>query len=173
MGDFLPRLLPQQKQEALKDPSGAKLYELLTEPLLEELYRQGDFDFLNRINPGQAVFLSYEYVRQQVLAGGFIQCIQNGYVPLIALLAEQLPSLGLSGLADLLDGVLIWYVENREVLEKDGGIPYFAALYDRFPQTQEWDRRFSEGDAETIRQLADFAAARMDQFALEEIRGRE
>lgn len=164
MGEYLPRMDPGRIKEAGKDPTGRELYELLTQPLVEELYRQGDFQFLNRIHPGQAVFLAYEYVRGQVLPGGFIQCIQNGYVPLIALLAEQMPALGISEMGALLDQVLIWYLRHRDELEKDGGLGYFAGLYGRFPQTREWDSRFSQIDARTIGLLARYATENLSQF---------
>ncbi len=49
MEAFFPQIPAKDLDHALGDESGARLYALLVQPLLEELYRQQDFGFLDRI----------------------------------------------------------------------------------------------------------------------------
>lgn len=165
MEAFFPQIPAKDLDHALGDESGARLYALLVQPLLEELYRQQDFGFLDRIEPVQAWMVAYEYVRNQVLPGGFIQCIQNGYIHLIADLAEGLPAIdGMKEMARLLDQVLAWYVKHHRALSKEAGVEYFAQLYQMFPEAKDMDERFRSGDEKAIQAFSQYLRADLDRF---------
>jgi hypothetical protein len=79
--------LPEIKKadwERLKDGEDREAYfDLLAQPLHEELFRRKDFVFLDDLSEGQQLLLSFDYMRQQVMQGGFIQLLQNGYIGLL------------------------------------------------------------------------------------------
>ena len=73
--------LPQVSSSAIAAAQVAgqedEFYDLLVQPLHEELYKRQTFDFLDDLSDGQQLLLTYDYVRTQVGQGGFIQFIQN------------------------------------------------------------------------------------------------
>src|SRR5690242_7629241 len=100
-------------------------FDMLAQPLHEELYRRQDFTFLDELSEGQQLMLSYDYLRQQALQGGFIQLIQNGYIGLLPAMPAQLDMVGDHEMAQIIDDVLKVYVLNRELLDKETSVQEF------------------------------------------------
>ena len=80
---FLPTISLSELIALQEENQIEAIYEQLVLPLHEELYKQQDFSFIETLSPGQELLIRYDYVRMQVLQGGFIQLIQNGYVNLL------------------------------------------------------------------------------------------
>src|ERR1035437_2274111 len=104
--NFLPEVSMDAIRKASASADNNELYDLLTLPLHEELYRRKTFDFLDDLSDGQQLLLAYDYTRMQVGQGGFIQFIQNGYIGLLPSMIEQLSKIGADDMAKVLDDVL-------------------------------------------------------------------
>ena len=159
---FLPQISKQALDEALRDP--IDFYDLLVEPLHEELYKRQSFDFLDDLSEGQQLLLSYDYVRNQVRQGGFIQLIQNGYIPLLPAMPETLLAMRAPEMAKLIDDVLRVYVLNHEALGADTTPEQFAKLYDEFKEFEALDERFTELDEDTITAIVHYAKDHLEEF---------
>lgn len=140
-------------------------YSLLCEPLHEELYRRQDFTFLQELTEPQQLLICYDYVQNQVLQGGFIQLLQNGYVGLLPEMPRWLTTLGLEPMAQLIDDVLKEYVLNNQALQKDTTVEEFAMLYDELPQFEELDDRFKKLNEPTVKGILEFASHHIEEFA--------
>ncbi len=161
--------LPQLNREAIKQAHSEKkydeVYEMLVEPLHEELYKRQDFDFIDELSEGQQLLLAYDYLRTQVMQGGFIQFIQNGYVGLLPSIIEQLYMIKADEMALVLDDVLKVYVLNRELLNKSTSVEEFAKLYEEFKEFEIIDERYYLLNLPTEKLMLDYAISHLDEFA--------
>lgn len=160
---FLPEINHRQIETAKNDD--AALYDLLVQPLHEELYRKQDFNFLDELSEGQQLLLSFDYVWMQVMQGGFIQLIQNGYIALLPPMPEWLNKIEDPEMAKLLDDVLKVYVLNRERLGKETTVEEFAALYEEFKEFEQLDEQFRALQEGTIRKILKYAGDHLLEFA--------
>ncbi len=166
MSSFLPKI----KRAELEANKGAgkedALYDLFAQPLHEELYKRQDFDFLDELSEGQELMLSYDYVRMQVMQGGFIQLIENGYVGLLMDMPEWLNMIGAKDMAKLIDDALKVYVLNKEMLEKSNTPEEFAKLYDELKEFEILDENFTHLNDDTNRKILQYAIDNIDEFAI-------
>ena len=165
--NFLPSVSHTTLRKAIDDGDLEQFYDLLVQPLHEELYRRQTFDLLDDLSWPQQLLLAYDYVHMQVGQGGFIQFIQNGYIALLPSVIEQLYRLGAPEMALVLDDVLKVYVLNREQLERQTTVEEFAKLYDEFKEFEDIDARFQTLHPATTRNLLDYAATHLHEFVKE------
>ncbi|RYD57810.1 MAG: DUF4375 domain-containing protein [Sphingobacteriales bacterium] len=160
------KFLPHINQEAIEKAreNDAALYDLLVQPLHEELYRRQDFNFLDDLSQGQQLLLSFDYVWMQVMQGGFIQLIQNGYIALLPPMPEWLQNIGDPEMAKLIDDVLKVYVLNRELLDKQTTVKEFAALYEEFKEFEILDEKFREIHNTTMQKILQYAGSHIFEF---------
>ncbi len=160
--------LPKVSVAAINKAKGLadvnELYDLLAQPLHEELYRRKSFDFLDELSDGQQLLLSYDYARMQVGQGGFIQFIENGYIGMLPSMIEQLYKIGADEMARVLDDVLKVYVLNRELLSKPNTVEEFAQLYDELKEFEGIDERFAKYNDPTVKLMLDYAVAHLNEF---------
>lgn len=135
---------PIVAEEALRTAlSGNRsLYTLLIEPLREGLYQYGSFAFLDELPMLLQLLLSHDYVRDQVLQGGFIQLFHNGYVGLLPPLPEWWLSLQQPMMARAIDDALRLYVSHHVSIIAEMTPQAFALLYQRFPEFETVDQAF-------------------------------
>jgi Domain of unknown function (DUF4375) len=161
---FLPRISEDKITEVKLRDKDDDFFELLTQPLHNELYRRQTFDFLEDLSPGQQMFLSYDYIVGQVKQGGFIQFLQNGYVSLLAPMPGWLESIGAYEMSVLLDDVLKAYVKNVDKLEKETTVEEFARLYNELPEFSELDSRFEQYETYTLHCLVEYASKHLEEY---------
>ncbi|MCD6062765.1 MAG: hypothetical protein K0R82_676 [Flavipsychrobacter sp.] len=162
---FLPDIKKTELDNAVAAGDYQGVFDLFVQPLHEEMYKRQDFTFMDELSEGQQLLLSYDYVRMQVLQGGFIQFIQNGYVGLLLNMPEWLSELGATEVAEVLDSVLKVYVLNRELLDKSTTVEEFAMLYNELKEFEQLDETFHHLDADTIKLLAEHATGHAHHFA--------
>ena len=161
---YLPVINKANLEKAKASENPDDLYDLLAQPLHEELYKQGSFEFKDTLSSGQQLLLSYDYLQTNVGQGGFIQLIQNGYISLLPDLIEKLYELRADDMAKVLDDVLKVYVLNREQLNKPTTVQEFALLYTEFTEFEEIDARFGALNLSTIKTILKYALAHLDEF---------
>lgn len=140
------------------------IFEQLVLPLHEELYKKQDFSFIETLSPGQELLIRYDYVRMQVLQGGFIQLIQNGYINLLLAMPEMLNQVGAPEMAKLLDDVLKVYTLNADDLSKETSVEEFAKLYEEFKEFEGLDAHFTELNPATEKAIVAYALRFPDEF---------
>ena len=162
---YLPEIPTEAFEHALASEDKGELYDLLVQPLHEELYRRQDFTVLDDLSEGQQLMLTYDYVQMQVMQGGFIQLIQNGYIGLLPQLPGWLQALGDMEMAQIIDDVLKVYVLNREMLDKKTTVEEFAQLYNEFKEFEALDERFRELNSKTNNDIVKYASTHIEEFA--------
>lgn len=162
--NFLPTVNIDAVKTAYTTGDMEKFYDLLVQPLHEELYKRQTFEFMDDLSWAQQLLLGYDYMHMQVGQGGFIQFIQNGYIGLLPSLIEQLYKLGAPDMAQVLDDVLKVYVLNREQLERTTTVEEFAKLYDEFREFEVIDKRYHQQHEATTKMLLAYAFAHLGEF---------
>jgi len=163
---FLPNINKSEFDAVIASGKDVQLFELLVEPLHEELFRRQNFDFLDCLSDGQRLLLSYDYILNQVLQGGFIQLFVNGYVGLLPELPSLLQRIGAHEMSAVLDDALKAYVTRNAIFRKDLSMQEFAGLYDQLPELAILDHRFEQLNDNTITAICNYAKQHLHTFAL-------
>lgn len=161
---FLPQIDGQQLEAALSSPNDQALFELLAEPLHEELYRRQDFNFMDTLTEGQQLLLSYDYLQQQVGQGGFIQLLANGYIGLLPDMPGWLQRIGAPEMAAVIDDVIKVYVLNIDLFRREMTTQEFAQLYDELKEFEILEARYQALHAGTIAAMMHYARAHIGEF---------
>ncbi len=162
--NFLPLVSKDAIKNAISSADDDHLYDILVQPLHEELYRRRTFDFLDDLSDGQQLLLAYDYLRMQVGQGGFIQFIHNGYIGLLPSMIEQFYAIGINDMALVLDDVLKVYVLNRELLDKATTVQEFAQLYDELKEFEVIEERYNNIALPTVKRMLQYATEHLDEF---------
>lgn len=125
---------------------------------------------MNELNADQITLLAYAYMRKEVMDGGFIQLIHNGYGPFIFKnpFAKALKLWGMKELSKLLYNVSPLYNKYHDELEKDCTDEEFMALFDSHPMFDEFDDEFVENEEEWTERIAHFIDDHLEKFAIVE-----
>ena len=126
-------------------------------------------DTMAELNADQMTLLCWDTLHSEVMDGGFIQLIHNGYGPFIFKnpFAKALNKMWhMRELSKMLYEVHTLWLENREELERDCTDEEFMALFERFPQFDDYDDWFVEHEEELVAQIAHYVDENIDKFAI-------
>ena len=116
----------------------------------------------------QITLVAYFMLRGEVLEGGFVQLIHNGYGSFIFEnpFAKAMRLMGLRGFGNLLYDVRREYVKSGKELACDCSDEEFMALYEQHPEYDEYDDDFIEREPEFTEAIAKYIDEHVDKFAL-------
>lgn len=123
-------------------------------------------DNMGQINAAQTTLLAYDALREEVMDGGFVQLIHNGYGPFIFLnpFAKVLKLWGMTDLARLISKGHKLFGKYRSEIERDCDDEAFMALFERYPEFDDLDDNFVENEEEWTAQLAAYVDEHLDDF---------
>lgn len=117
----------------------------ITKPLWEKINGELTAKTMALLTPDEITLLAYAILREQLLEGGFIQLIQNGYGPFIFLnpFAKAIRLWGLKDFSKWIYSARELYEHTREQLETPTeSDEEFMALYEQYPEWDEFDDFF-------------------------------
>ena len=119
------------------------------------------------LNADQVTLLAYHILREEVMDGGFVQLIHNGYGPFFFLnpFAKAVREMGLRDLNKLMNKARKLYGATHEQLEQDCSEEEFMALFEKFPQYDELDDEFVENEEEWTSLMAHYVDEHIENFA--------
>jgi hypothetical protein len=111
--------------------------------------------------------LAYRILRDEVMDGGFIQLIHNGYGGFIFLnpFAKMVKQWGIIELGRLISKVHPNFKKYREEIEKDCTDEEFMSLFERFPVFDDFDDSFVEHEEEWTAAIAEYIDGHIEEFA--------
>ena len=122
---------------------------------------------MGELNSDQITLLAWDMLHEEVMDGGFVQLIHNGYGPFIFKnpLAKALKQWGLCDLSKLIYDAHTLWLKNREEIEKDCSEEEFMALFERFPEFDDLDDVFVESEEAWMDDIAHYIDDNLEKFA--------
>ena len=123
---------------------------------------------LGELNADQVTLLAWDTLHAEVMDGGFVQLIHNGYGPFIfknpfAKAVKQL--WGMRDLSKLVYDAHSLYERYHEQIERDCTDDEFMALFEQFPEFDDMDDEFVEREEEWTEQIARYIDEHIERFA--------
>jgi hypothetical protein len=124
-------------------------------------------DNMGMLNSDQTTLLAYVILRDNVMDGGFVELIHNGYGGFIFLnpFGKAVREWGLQDLYKIIRKCHRYYVIHHESLEKDCTQEEFDALYEQFPVFDDFDDAFVESEEDFTSGVAHYVDEHIDNFA--------
>jgi hypothetical protein len=122
---------------------------------------------LSSLNSDQITLLAYFLLRDEVMDGGFVQLIHNGYGGFIFKnpFAKAMKMWGLRELSKMIYDVHTLYAKHHEEIEKECTDDEFMALFEQFPDFDEYDDDFVENEEKWTSEVAHYVDDNIDSFA--------
>ena len=122
---------------------------------------------LTELTADQVTLLAWDILHEEVMDGGFVQLIHNGYGPFIFKnpLAKALKLWGLRDLSKLIYDAHTLWLKHREEIERDCTDDEFMALFERFPEFDDLDDTFVENEEEWTEAIAHYVDEHIENFA--------
>ena len=119
------------------------------------------------LNGCQHSLLGYHFLRSEVLEGGFVQLIQNGYGPYIFdnPFAKAMRLFGAGDFSKLIYSAKKIYDKNREDLIKERTDEEFMAMYEQYEEFDDLEEQFMDMEEEVTATLAQYVDEHLDEFA--------
>lgn len=123
-------------------------------------------DTMQQLTPDQITLWGYWIVREEVMDGGFVQLIHNGYGPFVFLnpFAKALRLWGLKDLSKLIYRGRELYEEKRELIERELTDDDFMALYEQLPEFDDLDDEFLVDEEEFTEAVARYVDDHLTDF---------
>lgn len=123
---------------------------------------------IQHLNKEQITLWGYYILREEVMDGGFVQLIHNGYGPFFFdnPFAKILKDWGIRDLSKLLFGVRNLYYKKCVELTKECSDEEFMSLFEKHPEFDEYDDNFVENEELFTSQIAYFVDEHLEQFVL-------
>lgn len=123
-------------------------------------------DNMQELSVQQITLLAYITLRDEVMYGGFVQLIHNGYGGFIFLnpFAKVIEQWGLTQLAQLIIKAARPFNKHHKKIEKDCDDQEFMALFEKFPEFDEFDDAFVENEEQWTIQIAYYVENHIEQF---------
>ena len=135
--------------------------------ILESIGGELNADTMQQLHPDQVTLLAYERVREEVLDGGFIQLIHNGYGPFIFLnpFAKAMRLWGAREFCNLIYKGRRLFEEYGDELTKDCTDEEFMALFEQYPMFDDLDDEFVEMEEGVTELVARYIDENIENFA--------
>jgi hypothetical protein len=119
------------------------------------------------LNSDQITLLAYHTLRDEVMDGGFVQLIHNGYGPFIFKnpFAKAIKQWGLRDLSKLIYDAHSLWLKHREQIERELTEEEFMALFEQMPEFDDLDDAFIENEEEWMSMVAHYVDEHIENFA--------
>lgn len=119
------------------------------------------------LNVDQITLLAWNVLHEEVMDGGFVQLIHNGYGPFIFKnpFAKAVKLWGLRDLAKLVYNAHTLYLKYREEIEVECDEDEFMAMFERYPEFDDMDDEFVENEEQWTEQIAQYVDDNLHKFA--------
>ena len=124
-------------------------------------------DTMPLLNGYQHTLLGYHFFREEVMEGGFVQLIQNGYGPYIFdnPFAKAMRMFGAKDFSKLIYEAKKIYDAHRADLEKERTEEEFMAMYEQYEAFDELEEVYLEMEEQVTALIASYVDEHLELFA--------
>ena len=122
---------------------------------------------MGELNADQVTLLAWDILHEEVMDGGFVQLIHNGYGPFIFKnpFAKAVKLWGMRELSKLVYDAHTLWLKHREQIERELTEDEFMALFEQFPAFDDYDDEFVENEEEWVSAIAHYVDEHIEHFA--------
>ena len=122
---------------------------------------------MGELNADQITLLSWEILHDELMDGGFVQLIYNGYGPFIFKnpFAKALRQWEMREPSKLVYDAHTLWLKHRERIEKEMSNEEFMALFEQFPDFEDLDDKFIENEEVWTEDIAHYIDDHLEKFA--------
>jgi hypothetical protein len=120
------------------------------------------------LHSDQITLLAWVTLHEEVMDGGFVQLIHNGYGPFIFKnpFAKAVKQWGLRELSKLIYDAHTLWLKYREKIECELTEGEFMALFEQLPEFDDLDDQFVENEEEWMSMIAHYVDEHIENFAM-------
>ena len=139
---------------------------LIHDRILEAVGGEVNAETLPLLNGEQTTLLAYFILREEVMDGGFIQLIHNGYGPFIFLnpFAKAMRLWGAHDFSKLIYKGRKLFEQYGEELLAECSDEEFMALFEQYPEFDDLDDEFVEMEEEVTDVIAHYVDDNLEKF---------
>ena len=122
---------------------------------------------LGELTADQVTLLAWDTLHEEVMDGGFVQLIHNGYGPFIFKnpFAKAVKLWGMRDLSKLVYDAHTLWLKHRDVIERELTEDEFMALFEQLPEFDDLDDTFVENEEEWTSMIAHYVDDHIENFA--------
>lgn len=122
---------------------------------------------MNQLNAEQITLLAYYILRDEVMDGGFVQLIHNGYGPFFFKnpFSKAIREWGIDELSSLINKGRNYYYKYGADIEADCTEEEFMALFEKYSVFDTLDDKFVENEEEWTKTVAYYIDQHIELFA--------
>lgn len=122
---------------------------------------------MQSLTPDQITLVAYCIYREEVMDGGHVQLIHNGYGPFIFLnpFAKAMRLWGAKEFSKLVYSGRQFFEENQKSLTKECNDEEFMAIYENYPEADDLDDEFITMEEEVTEIVAHYIDENLVNFA--------
>jgi len=164
------RIKDARLQQAASEGMDA-FVEVFVNAINEAIDGQLTTETMSELNSDQITLLAYSILRDEVMDGGFVQLIHNGYGPFIFKnpFAKAIKQWGLRALSKLIYNAHSLYVRYGAEIEKECSDEEFMALFEQYEEFDEMDDAFVENEEDWTNMVAVYIDDHIENFAVIEL----
>ena len=139
----------------------------ITQALLDAIGGELNGENMTQLNADQITLLAYHYLHEEVMEGGFVQLIHNGYGAFIYKnpTAKAFREWGIHELYRLIRKSHPLYSKYHEAIERDCTDDEFMALFEQFAEFDDFDDAFIENEEMFTSKIAHYIDEHIENFA--------
>ena len=122
---------------------------------------------MQSINSEQMTLMVFKILHEEVMDGGFVQLIYNGYGPFIFFnpFAKAMKAWGLEDLSSLVNKAGRLFRKYGKEIQQECSDEEFMAMFERYPKFDELDDEFVENEERWVGEIAHYIDEHIDHFA--------
>lgn len=141
--------------------------ELFRDSIMQHIGGELNAETMAKLNADQITLLAYMIYRDEVMDGGHVQLIHNGYGPFIFLnpFAKAMRLWGAHDFSKLVYKGRKFYEAHVDELTKECSDEEFMALFEQYPDADDLDDEYIEMEEDVTEHVARYIDEHLENFA--------
>lgn len=157
------------KDSDLRNAASAGMDEFLkvfTDAIMASVGGELTADTMAELNSDQITLLAYDILHNEVMDGGFVQLIYNGYGSFLFRnpFAKAIKGWGIDELASLVKKAGKLYLKYKNEIERECTDDEFMAMFEQYPEFDDLDDLFVENEETWTGMVACYVDEHIERF---------
>lgn len=157
------------KDSGLRNAASAGMDEFLkvfTDAIMASVGGELTADTMAELNSDQITLLAYDILHNEVMDGGFVQLIYNGYGSFLFRnpFAKAIKGWGIDELASLVKKAGKLYFKYKNEIERECTDDEFMAMFEQYPEFDDLDDLFVENEETWTGMVACYVDEHIERF---------